>query len=369
MTEAALAHALRLLDESPLIDAHNDLPLLIRMDPAARGSVAAYGLDQRRAGDTDIPRLREGRVAAQVWAAFVPPNDGHPASYALQQIAIVHAMHRLHADVFRPALAADDVARAKAEGRIASFLAIENGAAIENRLDALDAYYALGVRLMTLCHNESLDWCDSATDAPRTGGLSDFGCEVIARMNDLGMIVDLSHTSDAVMHRALDRSRAPVVFSHSNARALCDHPRNIPDDVLELIPEKGALAMATFVPNFICQRSQDWLAALQNAHGGYDGDEAGALAAHEKAAGPWPRGSLTQYCDHLDYLRRRVGPDCIGIGSDFFGAPQGEGLKDVACFPHIFAELIRRGWPDEHLRKLAGGNFLRVLRAVEDARR
>lgn len=367
--DPALARALRLLDETPLIDAHNDLPFVIRADPRARGDVGAYGLDRRRPGDTDIPRLREGRVAAQVWAAFVPPRENRPASYALQQIALVRAMNALHADTFLPALRADDVARARAEGRIASFISIENGAAIENRLDALDAFHALGVRLMTLCHNATLDWCDSATDAPRANGLSDFGRNVVARMNDLGMIVDLSHASDAAAHQALDHSRAPVVLSHSNARALCDHPRNAPDDVLDHLAEKGGLAMATFVPNFICQKSQDWLKSMQDAHGGYCADENGAIAAREREAGPWPRGTLAQFCDHLDYLKAKLGPERIGIGSDFFGGPQGEGLEDVRCFPRIFAELIRRDWPHDHLRKLAGGNFLRVMRAAEAAAR
>ncbi|MCB1545158.1 MAG: dipeptidase [Rhodoblastus sp.] len=372
MTDPALRQAHDILAASPLVDAHNDLPYVIRADRQAQGDVAAYRLDQRRnSGDTDIPRLREGRVAGQFWAAFVPPREQHAASYALQQIALIKRMNALHADVFLPALRASDVKRAHRQKKIASFIAIENGAAIENRLDALDAYYALGVRLMTLCHNATLDWVDSATDAPRSQGLSDFGKLVIARMNDLGMIVDCAHVSDQVMHQALDSSRAPVVFSHSNARALCDHKRNVPDDVLARIAGKGALVMATFVPNFIAQKSQDWLKSMQDAHGGYSdgGDPDAAIAAREKAAGPWPRGNLSQYCDHLDYLKSKVGPDHIGVGSDFFGGPQGEGLKDVSCFPHIFAELIRRGWPKPHLRKLAGENFLRVFRAVEKAAR
>ena len=279
-------------------------------------------------------------------------------------------MNELHPDVFLPAARASDVKRAHRQKKIASFITIENGAAIENRLDALDAYYDLGVRLMTLCHNATLDWVDSATDAPRSNGLSDFGRQVIARMNDLGMIVDCAHVSDDVMHQALDISRAPVVFSHSNARALCDHRRNVPDDVLARIADKGALVMATFVPDFICQRSKDWMAALKDAYGktpeGLDNDI--VVPTREKEIGAWPRGSLNQYCDHLEYLKSKVGPDHIGIGSDFFGGPQGEGLKDVSCFPHIFAELIRRGWPNTHLKKLAGENFLRVFRAVEKAR-
>ena len=369
-TDPNLSRALRLLEKTPLIDGHNDLPWVIRADAQARGDVAAFGLDQRRnSGDTDIPRLRAGRVGAQFWAAFVPPKEPSPASYALQQISLVRRMNEVYGADFLPALRASDVARAKRLGKIASFIAIENGAAIENRLDALDAYHALGARLMTLCHNATLDWCDSATDAPRSNGLSDFGREVIARMNDLGMIVDCAHVSDAVMHHVLDVSRAPIVFSHSNARALCNHPRNVPDDVLARVPVKGAVVMATFVPNFICQKSQDWLVSLKDAYGKTpdDIDNDVAVPAREQEVGPWPRGTLAQYCDHLDYLRSRVGPDCIGIGSDFFGGPQGEGLKDVSCFPHIFAELFRRGWSETHLKKLANGNFLRVFRAVEKA--
>ena len=371
MTDSALAQARALLAETPLIDAHNDLPFVIRIDKEAQGDPALYRLDERRnSGDTDIPRLREGRVAAQFWAAFIPPKEQRPASFALQQIALIKRMNELHPDVFLPAARASDVKRAHRQKKIASFITIENGAAIENRLDALDAYYDLGVRLMTLCHNATLDWVDSATDAPRSNGLSDFGRQVIARMNDLGMIVDCAHVSDDVMHQALDISRAPVVFSHSNARALCDHRRNVPDDVLARIADKGALVMATFVPDFICQRSKDWMAALKDAYGktpeGLDNDI--VVPTREKEIGAWPRGSLNQYCDHLDYLKSRVGPDHIGVGSDFFGGPQGEGLKDVSCFPHIFAELIRRGWPNTHLKKLAGENFLRVFRAVEKAR-
>lgn len=370
MTDAALRQAHEILAASPFVDAHNDLPYVIRIDKEAQGDPALYRLDQRRnSGDTDIPRLREGRVAAQFWAAFVPPKEPQPASFALQQIALVRRMNALHPEVFLPALRASDVKRAHRQKKIASFIAIENGAALENRLDSLDAYYELGVRLMTLCHNATLDWVDSATDAPRSGGLSDFGRQVIARMNDLGMIVDCAHVSDQVMHQALDVSRAPIVFSHSNARALCDHRRNVPDDVLARIADKSALVMATFVPDFICQKSKDWMAALKDAWGKTpEGVEADAVvAAREKEIGAWPRGSLNQYCDHLDYLKSKVGPDHIGVGSDFFGGPQGEGLKDVSCFPHIFAELIRRGWPKTHLRKLAGENFLRVFRAVEGA--
>ena len=354
-----LQRALALLDATPLVDGHNDMPYVIRANKQARGDVAAFALQERREDrDTDIPALREGRVSAQIWAAFVPPREARPASYALQQIALVRTMHRLHADVFTAAERASDIAIAKSAGRIASFIAIENGVAIENRLDALDAYYDLGVRLMTLCHNATIDWCDSATDEPRHDGLNDLGRDVIGRMNDLGMIVDLSHAAPRAAHQALDVARAPAVLSHSNAFALCDHPRNARDDLLDRIAETGGMAMATFVPNFIMRN------ALGSAR--KSGPDTPLAMRNDS---PRPRGgTLAQFCDHLDYLRARMGDDHVGIGSDFFGGPQGEGLEDARCFPRIFAELMRRGWSDDALAKLASGNFIRLFGAVEAAR-
>jgi membrane dipeptidase len=359
-----LAHAL--LETTPLVDGHNDLAHVIRH--AANGSVDAYDLTSRRdKRDTDVPRLTAGRVSAQFWAAYVPPREPQPASYALQQIALIRRLAATHPDAFMHATKSADIARAKRQGRIANFLTIENGAAIENRLDTLQAFHDLGVRLVTLCHNLSTDWCDSATDVARHGGLSEFGRAVIVEMNRLGMLVDLAHVSDAVMHQVLDIARAPVVFSHSNARALCDHPRNVPEDVLARLPGNGGIIMATFVPQFISQASRDWLRPRQDEFGkDAPGAETGqAVAARER--GPWPRGTLAQLCDHLDYLAARVGHDHIGIGSDFFGGPQGQGLEDASCYPHIFAELIRRKWPRTALKKLASENLVRVLREAERA--
>jgi membrane dipeptidase len=367
-----LERARAFLGRVPLVDGHNDLPFIIRADKEARGDIAAFHLEEQRDGrDTDIPRLIEGKVAAQFWAAFVPPREKQPASFALQQIALTRRMNAHHSGVFLPAFGSADIARAKASRKIASFITIENGAALENRLDTLFAFYDLGVRLMTLCHNATTDWCDSATDAPRHNGLSEFGRDVIAAMNDIGMIIDLAHVSPAAMHQVLDITRAPVVWSHSNARALCDHPRNVPDDVLDRVAGNGGVVMPTFVPDFISQKSCDWMKPLKDEHGatarGVNMDE--IVPARERELGPWPRGTLSEYCDHLDYLRAKIGPDHLGIGSDFFGGPQGEGLKDVACFPAIFAELMQRGWPDADLEKLASGNFVRAFQAVEKVRK
>ena len=355
----ALDRARALLATTPLVDGHNDLALLIRK--AANGDVRAYDLVSRRdKRDTDVPRLTEGQVSAQFWAAYIPPREPQPASFALQQVALIRRIATTYPDAFMPATKSADIARAKRLGRIANFVTIENGIALENRLDALQAFHDLGVRLVTLCHNLSTDWCDSATDTARHGGLTDFGRAVIGEMNRLGMLVDLAHASDAVMHQVLDIARAPVVFSHSNARALCDHPRNVPDDVLGRLPHNGGIVMATFVPQFISQASRDWLRPRQD-----DNPKDAPGAGPERERGPWPRGTLAQLCDHLDYLAAKVGHDHIGIGSDFFGGPQGEGLEDASCYPHIFAELIRRKWPKTALKKLAGENIVRVLREAE----
>jgi membrane dipeptidase len=366
--DPALARALALLEDAPLVDGHNDLPHTIRQ--AAGGDVTRYDLRARTdKRDTDIPRLIEGRVRAQVLAAYVPPREAQPASYALQQVALIRRLVAAYPDALVLATRAADIARARRTGRIAVIASIENGAAIEGRLDALQAFHDLGVRVMTLCHNLSTDWCDSATDTARHSGLAELGRRVIAEMNRLGMLIDLSHTSDAVMHQVLDISAAPVVFSHSNARALCDHPRNMADEMLARVAANGGIVMATFVPQFISQRSRDWLKPMQDRFGkdGPDGEARARMTAREREGGPWPRGSLAELCDHIDYLAGKVGHDHVGIGSDFFGGPQGPGLEDASCYPHIFAELIRRGWTDAALKKLAGGNFLRVWRAVERA--
>jgi membrane dipeptidase len=366
----AYAAALALLERAPLIDGHNDLPYVIRKDAGAKGDVAAYDLTKVHAEvDTDIPRMQAGKLAGQFFAAYVPPNQPNPAGFALAQIALMRDILKRHADVFRPGLSAADVEAAKAEGRIALFMTIENGSAVDGELDALDAYYDLGVRLMTLCHNGTTDWCDSATDAPRHNGLSAFGKDVVRRMNRLGMVVDLAHVSPKVMHDTLDVTKAPVVWSHSNAFSLCDHPRNVPDDVLDRVAANGGVVMATFVPDFISQASRDWHRPAKDQYGKSPDnlDHAKAEAEIERKSGPRPKATVAGYCDHVEYLARRVGHDHIGIGSDFFGWVNPDGLEDTSAFPNAIAELIRRGWSEDNLAKLAGGNTLRVLRAVEQA--
>ena len=366
--DEALARARALLEKIPLFDGHNDLPWVIRTDKEARGDVRIYDLSRvQQRGDTDIPRLREGKVGAQFWAAFQPTNAPHPARTALEQIDLIRRMEEAYPETFFPARRASDVARAKRDGKIASFIAVEGGVGLEDSLAPLRIWNAAGARLMTLCHNESLAWIDSATDAPRVGGLSAFGRAVIGELNRLGMVVDCAHVSHEAMRQVLDVSEAPIVLSHSNAFALCDHPRNAPDDVLKRLKDNGGLVMATFVPGFISQALRDYLSGSRDRYGkapaGVDPKEALAAVAAKK--GPAPRATLEQLADHIVYLIETAGVDHVGIGSDFFGGSQPLGLENVSCFPALFAELFSRGLDEKTLAKIASGNLLRVLRAVE----
>ncbi|SDR51585.1 membrane dipeptidase [Rhizobiales bacterium GAS113] len=368
--DKALAHAHRLLDKLPLVDGHNDLPFVINRDSDAKGDVRRYDLArQHQRADTDIPRLKAGRLSAQIWAAFIPTKSPHPARTVLELIDTILQLHEAYPDVFMRALSAADIGKAKRQGKIASFLAVEGGVGLENSLSPLRVWQAAGARLMTLCHNETLDWVDSATDVARHKGLTAFGRAVVAELNRLGMMVDLAHVSPDVMRQVLDITRAPVVFSHSNARALADHPRNVPDDVLDRIPANGGIVMATFVPDFISRRSYEWMMPFKDEFGKtrHDVDMTKALPDRERQLGKWPRGTMVQLCDHIDYIVKRIGIDHVGIGSDFYGGPTPDGLEDVSRFPYLLAELIRRGYTDTAIAKIASRNFVRVFRAVERA--
>jgi membrane dipeptidase len=269
------------------------------------------------------------------------------------------------------ALTADDIIRAHRQKKIASLLGMEGGHAIENSLGALRAYYALGARYMTLTHNVTLDWADAALDSARHHGLTPFGREVVREMNRLGMLVDLSHVSPATMSDALDASEAPVIFSHSSARALVDYPRNVPDSILARMPKNGGVVMVTFVQSFVSNAVQQAESMQDSAMAAIrsqvsDTAERRRLAREYRDAHPLPRATIQDVADHIEHVRQVAGVDHIGIGSDFDGIDQGPaGLEDVSMFPALFAELIRRGWSDADLRKLAGENLLRVLRQAE----
>ena len=364
----ALALARAVLERAPLFDGHNDLPWIIRTDKIARGDVFAYALTQvHETADTDIPRMREGLVGAQFWAAFQPTGAPHPALTALEQIDLIRRIEEAHPEVFLPARRAADYAKAKAAGKIASFIAVEGGVGLENSLSPLRIWHAAGVRLMTLCHNETLDWVDSATDAPRNGGLNAFGRAVIGELNRLGIVIDLAHVSHEGMRRVLDTTEAPAAITHANAYSLCDHPRNTPDDVLKRLKENGGLVMATFVPGFVSQPLRDWLRASRDAYGKAPlaADPKAQMAEAEAKRGRAPKATLVEVADHIERLAATAGVGHVGIGSDYFGGASPEGLENVSCFPHLFAELVRRGFSERDLESMSSGNMLRVMRRVE----
>ena len=368
-TDAALARARRILRASPLVDGHNDLPIVIREDANAPGDVAAYDLRRRTTGDTDLERLRLGEVGAQFWSVYIPGEikDSGYAKVQLEQIDIARRIIERYPEALTLATSAGDVRAAFARGKIGSLLGMEGGHAIENSLGALRAYYRLGVRYMTLTHNVTLDWADAAMDAPRHNGLTPFGKEVVREMNRLGMIVDISHVTPKVMHDVLDIAESPVMYSHSSAKALTDHPRNVPDDVLRRLAKNGGVVMVTFIPAFVSQAVADWdLQVREVTKGNPSLSDVERIKTEYAKTHPRPVATLKNVADHIDHVRKTAGVDQVGIGSDFYGYPDmPQGLEDVSKFPDLFAELITRGWTDRDLAKLAGGNILRVLRQVE----
>ncbi len=372
-----LAHARELLKKHPLIDTHNDLPAVIRESGNPPRDVAAYDLSRRTAGDTDIARLREGGVGGQFWSVWIPslPEVGKRgfARIQLEQIDIALRMIERYPDTLQLALTVDDIERANETGRIASLLGIEGGHAIENSLGALRAYHRLGVRYMTLTHFNGNDWADSATEAPRHGGLSKFGTEVVREMNRLGMLVDISHVSADTMNDVLDVTEAPVMFSHSSALGLTPSPRNVPDTVLSRLPKNGGVVMVDFISEFsvIGPEHGRWRAGFEAATGGIKLGDARYDEAVKKysADHPEPKATIQDVAAHVEHMRDVAGIDHVGIGADFFGEPafMATGLEDTSRYPYLFAELIRRGWSDEMLVKLARGNILRVMRGAEQA--
>jgi membrane dipeptidase len=341
-----------LLSGAPLVDGHNDLPWAVRQYEAAPHDVVAYDLRTRTPGHTDIGRLRDGMVGAQFWSVYIPHNaiEEGAAKTQLEQIDIAHQIIQRYPDVFEVAVTRADASRIFRSGRIASMLGMEGGHAIENSLGALRAYYDLGVRYMTLTHSANIDWADSCCALREHGGLTEFGREVVREMNRLGMLVDLSHVSAESMHDALDVTEAPVIFSHSSARGITDHPRNVPDDVLQRMRENGGVVMITFVPSFINTDVMQWSQLPPTTRG-------------ETAA---PNATIDDVIRHIEHVRDVAGIDHVGIGADFDGIDSTPvGLEDVSTYPALFTELARRGWNDADLRKLAGANAMRVWREAE----
>jgi membrane dipeptidase len=374
-----LDRARRLLREVPVIDGHNDYPWQVR--EIAKLDLDA--LDIRRpqpAIHTDIARLTAGGVGGQFWSVYVPStapgeNPADAVSATLVQIDIVHRMMSLYSQQMALALTADDIERIQRQGKIASLIGVEGGHSINSSLGILRQLYRVGARYMTLTHSLNTPWADSATDSPKSDGLSAFGEDVVREMNRLGMLVDLSHVSPATMADAIRVSTAPVIFSHSSARAVTDVPRNVPDDILKALPKNGGVVMVTFVPGFVSQEiaNDNTLetaerARLTSTTGTTNAKAIDEAIAKWRASHPVPKASLLQVVDHIEHIRKIAGIDHIGLGGDFDGITSVPvGLEDVSTYPVLLAELLRRGYSDDDVKKIAGRNILRVMRAAEAA--
>ena len=371
-----LARVKKLLATTPIIDGHNDVPWEIRENKEMPRDVDHYDLRTNlKDHDTDLARLKQGGVGGQFWSIYIPGEvkDSGYARIQLEQFDIARRMIAKYDKEMVFAKTAADARRVIAAGKFPSFLGLEGGHAIENSLGALRVYYDLGARYMTLTHNVTLDWADAALDKPTHGGLTPFGKEVVREMNRLGMMVDLSHVSPGVMSDALNVTEAPVMFSHSSARALSDHPRDVPDSILARVKQNGGIVMVTFVREFVSQKNLDWRTARNTRRrelaSSFGGDTARVRAAMDDwfKANPEPVVTLKEVADHFDHMKAIAGADHIGIGADFdgTGGEHIQGLEDVSKYPDLLAELARRGWTDAELRMVASGNILRVLEENE----
>jgi len=374
---AQIAEVKEILREVPLIDGHNDLPWQYRK---LGNDLDAIDLtkDTGKMKDplvTDIPRLRAGGMGGQFWSVYIPPTMvGSIAVRAvLEQIDVVHSLMARYPETFELALTAADVERIHRNGKIASLIGMEGGHSIDNSLAILRMTYALGARYMTLTHIKNTDWADSANDEPKHHGLTPFGEDVIREMNRLGMLVDISHVSPETMRAALKITQAPVIFSHSSCRALCDNPRNVPDDVLKLLRANSGVIMITFFPQYLTERAskhgdlkkEEWT-RLGKAYPGQPKKAKAAMKTWDEAHPLLHAANLSDVADHIDHVRNTIGIDYIGVGGDYegFDGPP-EGLEDVSCYPALLAELMRRGYTREDIKKVAGLNVLRVFRQAE----
>jgi membrane dipeptidase len=384
-TDPSMARALKVLRASPVMDGHNDLPWRIREDSVHPHDVEAYDLTKRTPGMTDLARLKQGHVGAQFWSIYIPGEPGDPAYAPLGAVSSVPGYARVQLeqiDIARRMIAkypqlewaptADAVRASMKKGTIGSLLGLEGGHAIENSLALLREYYDMGARYMTLTHNVTLDWADAALDTAKHHGLTPFGREVVREMNRLGMLVDLSHVSPGTMSSALDVTEAPVIFSHSGARALVDHRRNVPDSILARMPKNGGVVMVPFVNSFVSAAvyadDNALEAQVATAKKKHPTDAAAAKKEVDawRASHPRPKATIADVADAIDHVRKVAGVDHVGIGSDFDGITENVvGLEDVSTYPAIFAELAKRGWSDVDLAKLANGNVLRVLEQAE----
>jgi membrane dipeptidase len=366
----------RILKATPLIDGHNDIAEQLAENYKRSIAGLASGTDQRQPHPlmTDMARLHAGRVGGQFWSVYINGAITGDAAIreTIEEIDVVRRMIEAYPKDLELARTADDVVRIHKAGKVASMIGVEGGRQIGGSLAALRQYYNLGARYMTLTHNQTTEWADSATDDPKYDGLSPFGVTVVHEMNRIGILVDLSHVAPATMKDAIAASRAPVIFSHSSARAIGGHPRNVPDDVLALLPKNGGVVMVNFVPAFLSDAVWNWgadrsaqEARLKAIHRESTKDVEAGLKAWD-AAHPRPAVTVADVANHIEHVAKVAGYDHVGIGGDFDGIEDTvEGLNGVEDYPNLFAELIRRGWSDQNLAKLAGGNILRVLRQAE----
>ncbi len=370
------------LEAAPVWDGHNDLPIQLRgrfrnvindfdfEDTTDTGPEHSAG----RVMHTDLMRLREGKVGAQFWSVYVSASLDEPEAVqaVTEQIDVTKRLIDRYPGDLALALTADDVEAAMARGQIASLLGMEGGHSIGSSLAVLRQTYVMGARYMTLTHSKNTPWADSATDAPQHNGLTDFGKDVVREMNRLGMLVDLSHVSAKAMHDALDVAKAPVIFSHSSARAINGHARNVPDDVLSRLPANGGIIMVTAVPGFLSEAARQWNANRSAEQARLEALWQGQPEAVEAAlsnwdeANPLPKADIGDMADHIDHVRKIAGIDSIGIGGDYDGIPFApDGLEDVSTYPALFTELVRRGYTQSQLEQISFGNMMRVMRAAE----
>ncbi|HYR12464.1 MAG TPA: dipeptidase [Longimicrobium sp.] len=370
--DALLERARRIHASAPLVDGHNDLPWEIR--EKAQGDLSAMNPDGALPQQhTDVPRLKAGGVGGVFWAAYVPVDriGNGAAAFALAQIGLIKRMTDASPGL-EFARTADDIVRIHREGKVASLIGIEGGHAMENSLDVLRQFHELGVRYMTLTHANTIDWADAATDSARHGGLTRFGEEVVREMNRMGMLVDLSHVSAETMKDAIGVSAAPVIFSHSSARALADHPRNVPDDVLAMLKGNGGIVMINFYSGFVeptaARQMRGMFDVQRRFREQHPNDPQAAQRAYDqwRRDNPVPRGTTATLADHIDHVVKVAGIDHVGLGSDYDGVTSlPVGMEDVSRYPNLTAELLRRGYSDNDVRKVLGGNLIRAMRQAE----
>lgn len=369
--DAFVERARRLHQEVPLIDGHNDLPW--RMHNLNKEDPLSLDISKRLdSGQTDIPRLRDGGVGAQFWSVYVPATlPGHEAKQMTKnQIGLVYKLCKKYPNVFEIAWTADDVERIFKTGKIASMIGMEGGHSIDNSIQTLRDMYRLGARYMTLTHGRNTPWADSATDQPQNQGLNDFGRQVVHEMNKMGMLVDLSHVSPDTMHDTLDIAKAPVIFSHSGAFAIARNARNVPDDILARLKKNGGVVMVVIFRPYTSQAYSDWNVRRAEFRRSLDRQALSASAVESQVQewekqNPAPVATLSQVADHIDHIRRVAGINHIGIGSDYDGGGGVTGLEDVSKYPFLTAELLKRGYTDQDVRKILGLNVLRVMREAE----